>query len=168
MDARNESEPGTPVNPTQAERRSDRELAATRVIAGPARHVFEAFRNVELFKRWWLPEAFAPLLQSIELDVRTGGSYRLVFKMEGSEPMAFFGRYLEVTPHSKIVWTNEESGDAGAVSTATFEEHNGHTHVVMLDTFPTKEALDEAIASGSTSGTGEALDRLNEMIAAQS
>jgi len=31
--------------------------------------------------------------------------------------MEFFGRYIEVTPHSRLVWTNDEGGEGGAVTT---------------------------------------------------
>jgi len=147
------------------ERKSERELAVTRTINGPARIVFEAFTKAELFKRWWVPKSFGLTLLSCELDVRVGGTYRLVFRHEGSD-MAFFGRYTEVTPHSRLVWTNDEGGDDGAVTTVTFEEAGGKTVVVLRDLYPSKEALDAAIASGSTSGNSEAFDQLEELVVA--
>jgi uncharacterized protein YndB with AHSA1/START domain len=103
MDARRESEPAPTKNPTTVERKSERELVVTRIINGPARVVFEAFTKPELFKRWWVPKSFGLTLLSCELDVRVGGTYRLVFSHKGSDPMAFFGRYVEVTPHSRLV-----------------------------------------------------------------
>jgi len=164
MDARRESEPIPTKNRTTAERKSERELVVTRTINGPARIVFEAFTKPELFKRWWVPKSFGLSLLSCELDVRVGGTYRLVFSHNGSEPMAFFGRYIEVTPHSRLVWTNDEGDDGGAVTTATFEEKAGKTLVVMHDLYPSKEALDAAIASGSTGGLSETLDQLDELV----
>jgi uncharacterized protein YndB with AHSA1/START domain len=146
------------------ERKSERELVVTRTINGPARIVFEAFTKPELFKRWWVPKSFGLSLLSCELDVRVGGTYRLVFSHNGSEPMAFFGRYIEVTPHSRIVWTNDEGDDGGAVTTATFEEKGGKTLLVMHDLYPSPEALDAAIASGSTGGMSETLDQLDELV----
>jgi uncharacterized protein YndB with AHSA1/START domain len=147
------------------ERKSERELVVTRTINGPARVVFEAFTQPELFKRWWVPKSFGLSLLSCELDVRVGGTYRLVFSHNGSEPMAFFGKYIEVTPHSRLVWTNDEGDDGGAVTTATFEENAGKTRLVLSDLYPSKEALDAAIASGSTSGMSETLDQLDELVA---
>jgi uncharacterized protein YndB with AHSA1/START domain len=109
-------------NPTTVERKSERELVVTRTFHAPAHIVFEAWTKPELLKRWWAPKSFGISFISCEADVRTGGTYRFVFSHAASEqPMAFFGRYIEVTPHSRIVWTNEESAD-GAVSTVTFEE----------------------------------------------
>src|ERR1044071_447277 len=151
MDTRREGEPTPTKNRTTVERKSERELVVMRTINGPARIVFEAFTKPELFKLWWVPKSFGLTLLSCELDVRVGGAYRLVFSHGGSEPMAFFGRYIEVTPHSRLVWTNDEGGEAGAVTTATFEERAGTTLLVMRDLYPSKEALDGAIASGSTS-----------------
>jgi uncharacterized protein YndB with AHSA1/START domain len=164
MDARRESEPTPMKNRTTAERKSERELVVTRTVNGPARVVFEAFTKPELFKRWWVPKSFNLSLLSCELDVRVGGTYRLVFSHNGSEPMAFFGSYLEVTPHSRLVWTNDEGDDAGAVTTATFEEQGGKTLLVLHDLYPSKEALDAAIASGATSGMPETLEQLDELL----
>ena len=164
MDAKREIDPNPMKNRTALERTSERELSITRTINGPARIVFEAFSRPELFKRWWVPKAFGPSLLSCELDVRVGGTYRLVFSHSGSEPMAFFGRYIDVTPHSRLVWTNEEGDDGGAVTTVTFEEKGGKTLLVMQDLYPSKEALDAAIASGSTGGMSETLDQLDELV----
>jgi len=165
MNARRETEPAPAKDRTTVERKSEREMAVTRTINGPARIVFEAFTKAELFKRWWVPKSFGLTLLSCELDVRVGGTYRLVFRHEGSD-MAFFGRYTEVTPNSRLVWTNDEGGDDGAVTTVTFEEAGGKTVVVLRDLYPSKEALDAAIASGSTSGNSEAFDQLEELVVA--
>ena len=149
---------------TTVERTSDRELVATRTFDGPARIVFEAWTKPELIMRWWTPESFGIAFLSCETDVRTGGSYRFVFGHPASEqPMAFFGRYIEVTPPSRLVWTNEEDGD-GAVTTVTFEEKDGKTRVVVHDLYPSKEALDGAIASESTGGWPEQFEQLDDLL----
>jgi uncharacterized protein YndB with AHSA1/START domain len=148
-------------NRTTVVRKSERELVVTQTINGPARLVFEAFTKPELFRRWWVPKSFGLSLRSCELDVRVGGTYRLVFSHGGSE-MAFFGRYLEVTPHSRLVWTNDEGDDGGAVTTVTFEEKGGKTLLVMHDLYPSKEALDAG--SGSTNAMPESLEQLDELV----
>src|SRR5205814_7398708 len=132
---------------------------------GPARTVFEAWTRPELFERWWVPKSFPITLLSCELDVRVGGRYRLEFGYEGST-MEFFGRYLEVTPPSRLVWTNDEDV-AGPVTTVTFDETDGRTNVVVHEEYPSKEALDEAIASGSSgmSAMPESLAQLDELLA---
>jgi len=151
-------------NPTTVERKSDRELVVTRTFDAPARIVFQAWTRPELFRRWWVPKSNSASLLSCEMDVRVGGGYRLEFRHPASEqPMAFFGRYLEVTPHSRLVWTNDESED-GAVTTVTLEERGGETLVVMQDLYPSKKALDDAMASGSTSGTDETFAQLDELL----
>ena len=119
MDARRVSEPTPMKNRTTVDRRSERELVVTRTFNGPARIVFEAWTRPELFRRWWVPKSMGMSLRSCEMDVRVGGKYRLEFEPDG---MAFFGTYLEVTPHSRLVWTNEEGGEGGPVTTVTFEE----------------------------------------------
>ena len=142
-------------NLTAVERTSERELVVTRTFDGPAHLVFEAWSRPELLQRWWTPPSFGISFVSCEADVRTGGTYHFVFSHPAAEqPMAFFGRYIEVTPHSRIVWTNEES-EGGPVSTVTFEEKDGRTLLVLRELYPSKQALDDAIASGST-GTGAA------------
>ena len=165
MDPRRESEPAPLKNRTTVERKSERELVVTRTFDGPARIVFEAWTRPELFKRWWVPKSTGMSLLSCEMDVRVGGSYRLVFRHDAfPEPMAFFGRYIEVTPHSRLVWTNDEGGEGGTVTTVTFEEKSGKTLLVLHDLYPSKEALDAAIASESTGGFGEQFEQLDELL----
>lgn len=149
---------------TSAERKSEREFVVTRSFNAPARLVFEAWTKPDLFKQWWVPKATGMTLLSCELDARTGGGYRLVFGHPAFEqPMNFFGRYIEVTPHARIVWTNEESED-GAVTTVTFEEKGDETLVTVHDLYPSKEALDREIASGATSGMPAQLGQLEELL----
>jgi uncharacterized protein YndB with AHSA1/START domain len=152
-------------NRTTVERTSERELVATRTFDAPARIVFQAWTTPELFQRWWVPKAFGLTLLSYDADVRVGGGYRLVFSHPAApEPMAFFGTYLDVTPHARLVWTNDEAGDAGQVTTVTFEERGGQTLLVVHDLYPSKEALDEAIASGSTGALPEQFEQLDELL----
>ena|SRR5689334_21872923 len=165
MDATAKSETTAMKNRTTVERTSDRELVVTRTFNAPARIVFDAWTNPEIFKLWWVPKSFGLTLLSCDMDVRTGGTYRLVFKHPASgEPMAFFGRYNEVVPPSRLVWTNDEGGEDGAVTTVTFQERGAETVVVLRDLYPSKQALDEAMVSGSTSGFGETFDQLDEFL----
>lgn len=163
MDASRQSD--SLKNPTTTERRSDREFVVTRTFNGPARIVFAAWTTPELLKRWWAPTSFGVSFISCEADVRVGGRYRFVFGHPASpEPMAFFGRYLEVVPGSRLVWTNEEAGEAGQVTTVTFEEKNGQTLVTVHELYPSKDALDGAIASGSTGGMCETFEQLDVLL----
>jgi uncharacterized protein YndB with AHSA1/START domain len=163
MDARKGNEPD-PGKRTTMERTSERELVITRTINGPARIVFEAWTKPELFKRWWVPKSLGVTLLSCEMDVRVGGGYRLVFAGD-PKPMEFFGRYLEVTPPSRLVWTNDEGGEDGAVTTVTFEERDGKTLLVLHELYASKEALDAGLASGAHDGMNETLDQLDEVLA---
>jgi uncharacterized protein YndB with AHSA1/START domain len=162
MDARKELEPTAMKNRTTVERKSEREVIVTRIVNGPPRIVFEAWTKPELFKRWWVPKSIGVSLLSCEMDARTGGTYRLVFGTDASNAMEFFGKYIEVTPCSRIVWTNDEGGEGGAITTVTFEEKAGQTLLVLHDLYPSKEALDAGI--GSTDGMPETLDQLDELV----
>ena len=163
MDARRGNEPARMKNRTTVERTSDRELLVTRTVNGPARLVFEAWTTPELFKQWWAPKSMGMFLRSCEMDVRVGGTYRLVFGHDASHPDEFFGRYLEVTPHSRLVWTNDEGGDGGSVTTVNFEEKGGKTLVVMHDLYPSKEALDAA-GTGAMDVMDETFEQLDELL----
>ena len=163
MHATRESETPVMKNPTTVERQSDLEIVVTRSFDAPARLVFQAWTNAELLKRWWMPKSLGIAFLSCEADVRVGGGYRFVFEHEG-KPMAFFGRYLEVTPHSRLVWTNDESGENGAVTTLTFEEKDGKTLLVMVERFRTKEARDAGFASGAYDGMAETFGQLDDVL----
>lgn len=152
---------------TATERKSDCELIVMRKFQAPPRLVFEAWTKPELLMRWWAPKSFGIKFVSCEADVRVGGAYRFVFSHPAAEqPMAFFGQYIEVTPHSRLAWTNEEAGDNGAVTTVTFTEQGGDTLVVLCDRYRTKGALDAAISSGSVSGFDETFQQLDDFLAA--
>ena len=162
MDALRESEPQM-KNRTTVERTSEREFVVRRTFDAPARLVFEAWTKPELFKQWWVPKSMGVTLHSCELDARTGGTYRLVFGDDASAQMEFFGRYIEVIPHSRIVWTNDEGGDGGPVTTVTFEEKGGKTLLVMHELYPSKEALDAA-GTGAADALVETFGQLDELL----
>jgi uncharacterized protein YndB with AHSA1/START domain len=151
-------------NRTTVERKSEREFVVRRTFNGPARLVFEAWTKPELFERWWVPKSAGMSLLSCEMDVRVGGRYRLVFAVghDASKTMAFFGRYIEVIPHARLVWTNEEGDGGEAVTTVTFEEKGGKTLLVLHELHPSKEALDGAIGSGE--GMRETFEQLDELL----
>ena len=153
-----------PKQITTTDRHSDREVIVTRIFNGPARMIFDAWTKPEIIMKWWTPASFGITFISCETDVRTGGTYRFVMGHPAfDQPMAFHGRYLEVDPPKRLVWTNEE-GEEGSVTTVTFEEKDGKTHLVLSDLYPSKAALDEAMASGSINGYPEQFDQLDTLL----
>jgi uncharacterized protein YndB with AHSA1/START domain len=149
-------------NRTRVERTSDRELVVTRAFDAPPSLLFQAWTRPELFKRWWVPRSMGMVLRSCEMDVRTGGRYRLEFGEDAASAMAFFGRYLEVIPNAKIVWTNDEAED-GAVTTVTFEDQDGKTLLTFRELYPSKQAFDES--RGMEDGMPEQFDQLDALLA---
>jgi uncharacterized protein YndB with AHSA1/START domain len=164
MDTQSAAESISTPDRTTVERTSERDLVVSRTIDGRPDVVFEAWTDAELFQQWWVPKSSGVKLLACEVDARVGGGYRLTFDNGTAEPMAFFGRYLEVTPPSRLVWTNEEGDDDTVVTTVTFEDVQGRTRLVVHDRYPSKEALDEAIASGATSWNSETFDQLDELL----
>ena len=162
MDARRESAPTPLKDRTTVERTSECEFVVTRTFNAPARLVFEAWTKPELLKQWWAPKSMGMALLSCEADVRVGGKYRFVFALDASKTMAFFGRYIEVIPHARLVWTNEEGDGGEAVTTVTFEEKGGKTLLVLHERHPSKEAVDEAIGFGE--GLRETFEQLDELL----
>lgn len=147
---------------TVVERRSERELAVTRVFNAPVRVVFEAWSRPELFRQWWAPKSTGVPLFSCEMDARTGGGYSVTFGKDAENTMTFFGKYLDVAPPWRLVWTNDES-DNGSVTTVTFEEKDGGTLLVLTELHPTKEALDESF-DGMEGCTPEQFEQLDELL----
>lgn len=158
------SRAGAAQNRTSVERKGDRELVVTRTFDAPPSIVFRAWSQPELFRRWWMPKSVSGVsLVSCEMDVRTGGKYRLEFAFGGSDTMAFYGKYLEVVPDERIVWTNDE-GEEGAITTVTFEEQGGKTLLTFHEAYPSEAALEEAL-QGSAAGLPEQLDQLDALLA---
>lgn len=160
--AAGKSEQAPMKNRTAVERKSDRELVVTRTIDAPPHIVFEAWTRPELFMLWWVPKSVGLTLLACEMDVRVGGKYRLVFAAGPDSQMEFFGTYLEVTPPSRLVWTNDEGEEGGAVTTVTFEQRGEQTLLTVHDLYPSKEAL---LGSGAMDAMPETLDQLEELLA---
>lgn len=148
------------------ERCGDRELVVMRTFDAPRSTVYEAWSQADLFQRWWVPKSAAGIsLVSCDLDVRTGGTYRLGFSAGGSDIMTFYGSYIEVVPNDRIVWTNDE-GEEGAITTLTFEDRDAQTLLTFREFYPSREALDEAL-QGSAAGLPEQLEQLGALLAGQ-
>lgn len=158
-----ESKPIPTKNPTTVERTSERELVVRRTFDGPVHIVFAAWTKPELFMRWWAPKSMGVPMLSCDMDVRVGGGYRIAFGHDASSAMEFFGKYLEVIPNARLVWTNEESDDA-AITTVTFEEKGGKTLLVLHELYPSKEAFDAN--SGAEGGMPEQFEQLDELLVA--
>jgi uncharacterized protein YndB with AHSA1/START domain len=156
------------VNRTTLERVSDREIVIARTFDGPARIVFDAWTKPELLRRWWAPCSLGVTLFECDADVRVGGSYRYVFGRDREGAVAFSGRYTEVAPHSRLVYTQifEPMRDAGeAIVAATFDEQRGKTRLVLRGLYPSKQALDATIASGMEQGMRETMEQLEKLVA---
>ena len=164
MDPHATSEPAAPKNPTTVARKSDREMEVTRTFDAPARLVFEAWATPALFQRWWAPRSMGVPMRSCTMDVRVGGGYRIEFAQDDGPAMAFFGTYVDVTPPSRLSWTNEESPD-GAITTVTFEERDGRTLLVLHELYPSKEALEASL--GGLDMAAEQFGQLDELLVAQ-
>lgn len=148
---------------TNVERKSEREIVVTRIFDAPARIVFEAWTKPTLFMQWWAPKSLGMVLRSCEMDVRAGGGYRLEFGGSAADSMAFFGKYLEVTPNKRLVWTNDEGGEDGPITTVTFEETDGRTLLTLHELYPSKEALDAG--GGAAEATAEQFEQLDALLA---
>jgi uncharacterized protein YndB with AHSA1/START domain len=153
----------------QDEAGSDRAFVIERRIHGPVPVVFDAWARPDRFRTWWVPKSSDITLVSHDAEVRTGGRYQLVMRHPSvDEPMAFFGRYIEVTPPTLIVWTNDEGDDEGAVTRVRFEEDGDATRIVVQEIYPSSAARDAAVESGETAAWAEQLDQLDALIAGRS
>jgi uncharacterized protein YndB with AHSA1/START domain len=162
MDDRTTGQPAADER-TAVTRTAEQEVTVTRLFDAPPAAVFEAWAKPELFRRWWAPASMGAPLLSCEMDVRPGGGYRLEFGVEGAEPWPFFGRYLEVVPGARLVWTNEEGGGE-AVTTVTFEPDGQQTRLVLRETHPSAAAAEEAV-QGMCEMTPEQFRQLDALLA---
>ena len=156
-------QPRRAENPAIGVRKSDRELIVTRTFDSPAQALFDAWTRPELFRLWWAPKSMGAVLSACEIDARTGGGYRITFGGGGPDSATFFGRYLEVTPPSRLVWTNEESDDA-PVTTVTFEAHGERTLLTLSELYRSAEPPADA-AAGMQTMMAEQFAQLDQLLA---
>jgi uncharacterized protein YndB with AHSA1/START domain len=172
MLAQKESEAAA-MNQTSMELKGDREIVIARTFNGPARIVFDAWTRPELVRRWWAPKSHRVSVVACDADIRVGGGYRYLLRLDTGNEFAFSGRYSEVTPHSRLVYTQifeptaagAKPGDDEVIITVTFDERDGKTHLVSHSLCPSKDVRDAIIASGMEHGMRETMDQLEELVA---
>ena len=161
------------MNQTTLELKGDREIVITRTFNGPAQIVFDVWTKPELVERWWAPKTIGAGMIRCTADVRTGGRYRYVFRHRTGADMAFSGEYIEVTPNSRLVYTQffepsaagVNAGDVPVTVTVTFDEENGRTNLVSTSLCPSKDIRDMIIATGMEKGMRETFEQCEELIA---
>ena len=144
----------------------EQEIQLTRLFDAPRHLVFEAMTKPEHVKQWWgrLGEGYS--VPVCEIDLRTGGAWRFVNRHPKGE-VAFYGEYREITPPSRLVFTEifEQFPDSVSVVTAVFTEEGGKTRLTVTARYPTHEVRDTVLASGMARGAGISYDRLDELVA---
>jgi uncharacterized protein YndB with AHSA1/START domain len=154
-------------NRTSLEQTSDREIVLSRRFRAPPPVVFAAWTKPEFVKRWWAPASRGASVLECDADVRPGGEYRYVTAVGPEHRFTFFGKYLEVVPPSRLVYTQifEPFPDAEVIVTVSFEAREGSTLLVSRELYPSKEALEGAMASGMEDGVRETFEQLDELVA---
>lgn len=162
------------MNQTSMELKGDREIVIARTFNGPPRIVFDAWTRPELVRRWWAPDSRRVVVTACDADLRAGGTYRYVLRLEKTgHQFAFSGRYTEVTPHSRLVYTELFEPDAGGANpgdiplivTVTFTGRDGKTDLVSHSLCPSPEVRDAILASGMEHGMRETMDQLDLLVA---
>jgi uncharacterized protein YndB with AHSA1/START domain len=144
---------------------SAEEIRMTRLFDAPRRLVFEAMTKPEHVTEWWgrLGEGYS--VPVCEIDLRPGGRWRFVNRHPNGEA-AFHGEYREVTPPSRLVFTEifEDFPDAVSVVTSEFADENGKTRMTVTVRYPSQEVRDMVISSGMSRGAGISYDRLEDLV----
>jgi len=144
----------------------EREVVMNRVVAAPRRRVFEAWTDPKQVPRWLGPRRHT--MEVCEIDLRVGGRYRYVFRLENGGLMGMGGVYREIDPPARLVSTESFDDFPGeALCTLTLAEHDGKTTVTMHILAPSREARDGMLASGMEHGDEEGFERMEELLAAK-
>jgi uncharacterized protein YndB with AHSA1/START domain len=143
---------------------SDREFVLEHTFKAPAAKVFAAYTDPKLVPLWWAPKGGSLRVETI--DARPGGSYRYHQRMPDGQEMVFSGRYLEVQPFTRLVYTFLTEGMPGSEIRATAElrESDGATHLTLTNLCGTKEQRDAMVNYGAAAGAKAAWDRLSEVL----
>ena len=145
---------------------SDQEIRLTRLFNAPRHLVFEAMTKPEHVKQWWGRLGNGYSVPVCEIDLRVGGAWRFVNKHPNGEA-AFHGEYREITPPSRLVFTEifEEFPDSVSVVTTELSEESGKTRMTATVRYPSMDVRDMVLASGMSKGAGISYDRLEDLVA---
>ena len=130
-------------------------LQLNRVFNAPRELVFQAWTDAHQFKHWFGAAACeGASLESVKMDARTGGKYRLQLHRADGEYYTTAGRYCEVTPPERLVftWAFEKDGSGeeyGEVEppemlvTVEFKAHGQQTELILThERFASPESRD--------------------------
>ena len=151
---------------TTTERTSDLELVIRRTFRAPAPIVFDAYTKPEYVRRWWAPASRGVRMVQCDIEFTLGGAYRYVIARGDDERYCFFGKYVEITRPTRLVYTQtfEPFPDAETLVTVSFEEHDGVTRFVAHERYASKEALDMALGTGMEDGMRETFEQLDDLV----
>ena len=81
-------------------------LQITRVLSAPRELVFKAWTDAAQFQHWFSAAAcHGGSVQSVKLDARVGGRYRLQVRRADGEYYTTVGTYRVVNPPERLVFT---------------------------------------------------------------
>lgn len=159
------------MKPAEVSLPSDTAVRVVRRFDAPASLVWRAYTEPALMQQWLLgPPGWT--MPVCEMDVRVGGKFRWRWRNDedGSE-FGFYGKFKELTPHTKIVHTEFfDPGDVdsdmgeGTVITVTFDETDGVTTMTSLMEYASKRDRDAALSTGMTDGMEMSYAQLDTLL----
>ena len=141
-----------------------RERTMSRVFNAPREVVWRAWTEPEQIVLWWGPRGMTVPLESIDMDVREGGVFRLTMVADGSD--AEFPsdmRFREVVEPERLVfaWEAQRGIGSGSVTVTFIDLGDGRTEVT---TYFAGFATDEIFAGSKVGWEGQ-LDKLAALLA---
>ena len=145
------------------------ELVLELTLDAPKEKLYRCWTEPALLVQWFAPKPFTT--PSAELDVRPGGSSRIVMRTPDGQDMPSEGVYLEVVPNQKLVFTDAftaawqpRDGAPFMVAEVTFEEaDNGQTRYRAVARHWSAEAKAQHEAMGFHQGWTACAKQLEEL-----
>src|SRR5436190_767674 len=144
---------------TLAERPS---LTLSRSYPVPPEKVWRAWTDPQALKRWWGPGE-DDLVSVVDLDVRKGGKFRIVFGGSEGKAHEVQGIYREVVPNRKLVFTwswPNSTPERESVITIEFRAARGGTEFV----FRQEQFFDATVRDSHQRGWTESFAKLEKFL----
>jgi len=143
-------------------------VTLTRVLDAPRALVWKAWTDPKMMAQWFGPRGFT--IPFCELDVRPGGSLRIVMRSPDGNDYPMKGEFREVIPPERLVFTNIAVDNEGkhlleGRTTVTFAENGGKTTLTLQTHAVGLVPIAPQMLAGMEAGWSQSLDKLTEMVA---
>jgi uncharacterized protein YndB with AHSA1/START domain len=145
---------------------AEREITFVRTFDAPCELVFSMWTEAKHLAQWWGPHHFDNPV--CEADARAGGPIVIHMRGPDGNVHVMAGAYLEITPHTRIVFTTSVDDNGvrllEGTNVVTFEDVGGKTRMTLQARVSGFTEITKMMVGGFEAGWTQSLEKLDATI----